>query len=352
MTEKPLPVTATMYDVVKTIESSRRRIAIVTSKDGMLLGTLTDGDVRRCILAGGDMKTLATRAMNSEPVTAQINSPSDHIMDLMKRANVMTIPLVDEQGRFVKLVHLFDLDEKTEAPGKARFAAAVIMAGGEGARLHPLTKSIPKPMIEIDGIPLLERQVRGLAEAGVKLCYLSVNYLSQVIEDYFKDGSEFGLTIRYLREENKMGTAGALSLLEEKPKGTLLVMNGDILTNSNFGSLYTYHLGHKAAVTVAAVEHHVQIPYGVIQSEGALVKGIEEKPSQRFLCNAGIYALSPEALKLIPQNFYNMTDLIRDCISGNKVVSVFPIHEFWSDIGTLADLEKARKLFSKIKESA
>ena len=348
MIEKPLQPSATLFDAVRAIEQSRRRIAVVVDAGARLLGTLTDGDVRRSLLAGGDMKTPAIDAMNVHPVSAPDGSPAGYLLDLMKRANVLAVPTVDAQGRFVRLMHLTDLDGERASAEKLGFASAVIMAGGEGTRLRPLTYSMPKPMVDIGGIPLLERQVRRLAAAGIGQCFISVNYLSGVIEDHFADGNAFGIRIEYLRERQKMGTAGALSLLPRRPEGPILVMNGDIVTTSDFASFYSYHLSHDALVTVAAIDYRVQIPFGVIRSEGALVSGLEEKPAQRFLCNAGIYALAPQALSMLPQGPCNMTDLIRDCIVASRRVAVFPMHEFWSDIGTPDDLERARAAFSSM----
>lgn len=174
------------------------------------------------------------------------------------------------------------------------------MAGGEGMRLRPLTETIPKPMVDIGGVPLIERQIQRLVRAGIRRAYISVNYLSHIIEKHFGDGVDFGLEICYLREQEKLGTAGALSLLPERPVAPIIVMNGDILTTSDFGSLYAFHNNYSAQVTVAAVDYRVNIPYGVIRAEGPYVTELAEKPSQRFLCNAGIYAVSPLALGMLP----------------------------------------------------
>ncbi len=353
MTEKPLSSKALLCDVVRAIEDSRRRIAVVVSNERRVLGTLTDGDVRRCLLAGGSLQTPAVEAMNRSPLVAAVGSSTSYLLKLMRQGNVMSIPIVDKEERFVQVVHLTDLDpENGEIAVETCFAAAVIMAGGEGTRLQPLTKTMPKPMVNICGVPLLERQVRRLAKAGIRRIYISVNYMSHVIEDHFGDGSAFGIKIDYLREKNKLGTAGALSLLPERPKGPLIVINGDILTTSDFISLYTYHNDNGAIVTVAAVDYRVNIPYGVIRTNGSYVTGWEEKPSQRFLCNAGIYALTPEAIDFIPaERFYNMTDLIENCMTHKYKVAVFPVHEYWSDIGTPDDLEKARTVFADISRN-
>jgi dTDP-glucose pyrophosphorylase len=353
MNEIPLLPDAPLVDAVRAIEVSRRRAAVVVDDNGRLLGTLTDGDVRRCLLAGGSLDTPVSQAMNPMPVTAQMGSPAGYMLDLMRRANVMALPLVDQAGCFQRLVHLLDLEQaETRDNTVPGFAFAVIMAGGEGTRLRPLTETIPKPMVDIGGMPLLERQIQRLAGAGLKRVYISVNYLSHIIEEHFGDGTRFGVEIHYLREQEKLGTAGALSLLPEHPDAPIIVMNGDILTTSDFGSLFAFHQNHGAHVTVAAVDYRVNIPYGVIRTDGPFVTGLVEKPSQRYLCNAGIYAVSPEALNLLQgAKHCNMTDIIDACLACNLPVAVFPVHEYWSDIGTPDDLDKARALFFELVQS-
>src|SRR5688572_23518494 len=346
MSERPLLPEAQLVEAVRAIEASRRRIAVVVDRDGRVAGTLTDGDIRRCLLVGGTLETPVSQAMNKTPVTAEAGTPDSYVLDLLRRANVMALPLVDEEGRFQRIVHVTDLSEEEE-PGRHGFEFAVIMAGGEGTRLRPLTANIPKPMVDIGGVPMLERQIERLSNAGLKRIYIAVNYLSHVIEEHFKDGSAFGVEIRYLREPERLGTAGALSLLPEKPTAPIILMNGDVLTTSDFASLYDFHLAHGARITVAAVDYRVNIPYGVIRSDGPYVTGLTEKPSQRFLCNAGIYAVSPECLRLLEGvTFTNVTDLIAACLARDMPVAVFPVHEYWSDIGTPDDLEKARALFA------
>jgi dTDP-glucose pyrophosphorylase len=347
MIAESLSPEAPLVEAVRAIENSRRRIAVVVSNEGSLLGTLTDGDVRRCLLAGGSLTTPLSKAMNSHPLSASLGSSDSYLLGVMQRGNILAVPLVDTAGRFAKLVHLTDLApaESCEAAG---FAFAVIMAGGEGLRLRPITENIPKPMVDIGGVPLLERQISRLVKAGLERVYLSVNYLSHVIEEHFSDGGSFGLEIRYLREREKLGTGGALSLLPERPDSPIIVMNGDILTTSDFGSLYAFHQSHSAHVTVAAIDYRINIPFGVIHNEGARVTGLAEKPSQSFLCNAGIYAISPVVLEQLPHgSAYNMTDLINSCLTAGQTVAVFPVHEYWSDIGTPAELDKARSLFTE-----
>ena len=348
MTERPLKPDAPLVEAVKAIEATRRRIAVVTDDHGRVIGTLTDGDVRRCLLAGGSLDTAVSRAMNSTPVTADVNSPRGYLIDLLRHANILALPLVDRSGIFQHVVHLADLGHEETLDDARGFAFAVIMAGGEGARLRPMTDEVPKPMLDIGGVPVLARQIERLARSGIQRVYISVNYLGHVIEQHFRDGADFGVDIRYVREQERLGTAGALSLLPEHPSAPVLVMNGDILTTSDFGSLFAFHQSCGAHITVAAVDYRVNIPYGVLQTDGAFVSGVTEKPSQRFLCNAGIYAVSPTALGLLQKSeFQNVTDLIQRCLDRHMPVAVFPVHEYWSDVGTPDDLAKARAMFAQ-----
>jgi NDP-sugar pyrophosphorylase family protein len=325
MMDKSLHEQSRLVDAVRAIEASPRRIAVVLSEDRRILGTLTDGDVRRCLLAGGSLDTPVTDAMNPRPVLAPVGSSDGHLLDQMKRANILAVPLVDTHGRLVRMVHRNDLDPDAPAGDAVDFEFAVIMAGGQGMRLRPITESIPKPMVDIGGMPLLGRQIERLSKAGLRRIYLSLNYLGHVIEEHFGDGSEFGLDIRYLRETQPLGTAGALTLLPERPSRPILVMNGDILTTSDFGSLHAFHHSHGADVTVAAVDYRISIPFGVIHTDGPFVSNIVEKPSQRFLCNAGIYAVSPAALDRVPQGHpSNMTDLIESCVRSGRRWPCFP----------------------------
>ena len=349
MIEKPLRPEAKLIDAVRAIEISRRRMAVVVDAHNCLAGTLTDGDIRRHLLAGGSLDSQVEKAMNPNPLSAQEGAPNGYIKDLMRLGNVVAIPILNQDSKYLRMVHLMDLEQAPCPSDKAvRFSFAVIMAGGEGTRLRPLTETIPKSMVEIGGVPLLERQIQRLVKIGIPRIYISINYLGYIIEKYFGDGDEFGIEICYLREQEKLGTAGSLTLLPEQPEGHIIVMNGDILTTSDLDSFYHFHNEHGANITVAAIDHRVHIPYGVIRAEGPFITSIIEKPSERFLCNAGIYAISPQALSHLPKNVHsNMTDLVEICLSKQLPVAVFPVHEYWNDIGTPDDLEKARIHFSK-----
>jgi NDP-sugar pyrophosphorylase family protein len=225
------------------------------------------------------------------------------------------------------------------------------MAGGLVNRLRPLTDECPKPMLKVGNKPLLETIVENFIEYGFHRFYISVNYMADVVESYFGDGSRWGVDIEYLHEEHRLGTAGALSLLPETPTEAILVMNGDLLTKVNFKQLLDFHYGHQAQATMCVREYDFQVPYGVVKIDGQRITSIDEKPIQRFFVNAGIYVLEPEALDLISSNiFFDMTTLFEKLIELKKEPAVFPIREYWLDIGHLADYNRAngeyRDIFS------
>jgi len=337
---------ATLVDAVRVIESTTKRLAVVLDENSKVIGTLTDGDIRRSILNGNGLSAKVSEAMNKKPAIASVSDSDSVLQKKLIDHNIRSIPLIDSESKYIRTFYETELAQtENTLLAEKTFSAVVIMAGGEGSRLRPLTENIPKPMVDINGIPLLERQVRSLKKIGISTIYISVNYLGEIIEDYFGNGENFGVNIYYLNEDKKLGTAGALSLLPEiDEKDDLLVMNGDILTTSDFVHLYHFHKEHQAVITVSAIDYHVNIPYGVIESDGAIVTRLQEKPSQSFFCNAGIYAISAVVLQKVPtKTFWNMTDIIEQCLVDQEVVSVFPVHEYWSDIGTINDLEKARR---------
>ena len=348
MSDPTLRPNAQLRDAVRVIEETRKTIAVVTDDAGQLLGALTDGDIRRALLAGRDLSDAVTQALNPNPITAEEGTSEADLLDRLMAHNLEALPLVDGNGRFLRVVHRNDLSPDEVRGGAEGFFAAVIMAGGEGHRLRPLTDTTPKPMLDVGGMPLIERQVRRIARAGMSRVYISLGYLAGVIEEHLGDGSDFGISIEYLREEEKLGTGGALSLLPTVPTGPLMVINGDVITTSDYGHLLDFHQRYGAAVTMAAVDYHVQIPYGVVRTDGVLAAALEEKPSQRFLCNAGFYAVAPGALDMVPAGeFFNMTDLITRCLCDGRDVVVFPIHEYWTDIGTPAELDRAREAMTE-----
>jgi len=353
MSEPTLPANATLRDAIRLIERTRRLIVVVVDDDGRLLGVLSDGDIRRAILGGKSLDGPAATAMTARPIVAPAGATAEELYDFMNGRGVAAVPVVDPAGRFVRVVQTIDYaGDEREWVGGEGYAAAVIMAGGEGRRLLPITLDRPKPMIDIGGVPLLERQVRAMVRSGLKRIFIATNYLGHVIEDHFGDGSEFGADIRYLREPRKLGTAGALSLMPADVDGPILVINGDVVTTADFGRLLDYHRETAAAITVAAMIHRVEIPFGVLRLDGHRAVSIEEKPSERFLCNAGIYVLDRAMLTLIPPDTrLDMTDVMTRTIADGKSVCVFPIHEYWADIGSPDDLKHVLEEFSNTVSS-
>lgn len=344
--------TSTLRDAVQLIEDMRQGIAALTNEGGELLGTLTDGDIRRCILKGGDLDTAATWAMNASPLTAAEGASDRELLAMLRESELEAVPIINPSNHLIRIAHLRDLIPETHKKGGAEgFAAAVIMAGGEGQRLRPITETIPKPMVDIGGMPLIERHVRHLNRAGIHRLFIAVNYLAEKIEGHFNN-SPIDATINYLREKEKMGTAGALSLLPDLPDDPLLVFNSDIIHTADYANLLRFHVERGAAMTVAAVEHYIQVPYGVIRTDDDQLVDLEEKPSERFLCNAGIYVLGAAARPYISNGrFINMTDIMLEMKRAGETINVFPLHEYWADIADLADLKRVRDEIFKLEKT-
>lgn len=343
---------STLMDAISAIENSPQRMSIVIDHAGKLLGTITDGDIRRHMLKGRSLNERVVTFMNKDPITAGLGATKSAINFLMSKHNVIGIPIIDKNRYYIETIHLTDIESfgVKSISSKNIFPCAVIMAGGEGNRLRPMTENIPKPMIKIGKMPLLEYQIKSFAQLGIKRVYIAINYLGEFIENYFGDGTDFGIDIKYLREDSKLGTAGPLSLLPEIPETPILVVNGDIYTTSNFQSLWTFHVDSGSVITVCAVDYKAEIPYGILEVNGEEVQGILEKPTQSYLCNAGIYVISPDVIRSIEKNkLTNMTELVQTFISQGIKVKVFPIYEYWSDIGTPKDLEKLRNRLLQIE---
>ncbi len=339
---------ATLRDAVEVIEATRLFIAAVIDDDRRLVGVVSDGDIRRALLAGKDLQSPVTAAMTLDPITFLADAPHAELIAFMAAMQVAAVPLIDGEGRFQRVVAAHKTRAEVGAPAAGSgFACAIIMAGGEGRRLYPLTADRPKPMLEIGGMPLLERQVRAMERAGVRRIFIATNYLAHVIESHFGDGAAFGIEIHYLREPERLGTAGALSLLPAQD-APILVVNGDVLTTSNYQSLLAFHLETGAFITVAAAMYRMDVPYGVLEVDGHRAVNIVEKPTQTFLCNAGLYVLDAAAVAMVPPGRrLDMTDHIEAAIAAGKPVSVFPVHEYWTDIGSPGDLERARREFDR-----
>ncbi len=333
-------------DAIAAINRNERGIALVTDETRKLLGTITDGDIRRAILSGQELDfpvkaLLASKAdtpLYSKPITAPVGTPAEELLRLMRQYVIRQIPLVDEHSRVVDMVMLEDLLPEQEIP-----LQAVIMAGGQGTRLRPLTEDIPKPMLPVGDRPLMEHLVKQLRQAGIRQVNVTTHYLGEKIQEHFGDGSRFGIRLNYVTEEQPLGTAGALGLME-RPNEPVLVINGDILTKVNFRAMLDFHKENRALLTLAVRRYDFNVPYGVVESDGALVQKVVEKPVIGFFVNAGIYLLEPEVYGYIPRGErLDMTDLIDRLLADGQRVASFPIVEYWLDIGQPVDYQQAQE---------
>jgi dTDP-glucose pyrophosphorylase len=336
--------TITIREALEIIDTSSMQIALIVDETKRLLGTVTDGDIRRGILKGIALDEPVQRIMNPHPTVARSHERRDIVLAVMKLKQLNHIPVVDDEGRVINIETLQDLIR-----GEDKENWVVLMAGGLGTRLRPLTDECPKPMLKVGGKPVLETILDNFLEYGFRKFYLSVNYKADMVTDYFGDGSRWGTEIRYIHETKRMGTAGALGLLPEKPTRPLMVMNGDLLTKVNFQQLLAFHLEHQAEATMCVREYNFQIPYGVVKMDKHRLMGIDEKPIQRFFVNAGIYVLEPKALDLLPKDtYFDMPSLFAKVIEKNGETTVFPIREYWLDIGQVNDYERANGEFAEV----
>lgn len=333
-------------DAVACIDRSRRvGIALLVDAEGRLVNTLTDGDVRRGLLAGVRLRDpvdrlLAIKVKTPHPLPVTAPDGTDHgtLLEMMRSRAVRQIPLVTPEHRVVDVVTLAEL-----LPEEPRALQALVMAGGLGTRLRPLTESMPKPMLPVGGRPLMELIIDQLRGIGVHKVNVATHYQADKIVEHFGDGSAFGVTIEYVREENPLGTGGALGLMAP-PDDPVLVINGDILTDVDFRAMHGYHQDHRAAMTVAVRRYEVQVPYGVVECDGPNLRALREKPEISFLVNAGIYLLEPHVYQYVPPNErFNMTDLIEKLLANGETVVSYPVREYWLDIGQHADYERAQK---------
>lgn len=336
---------SSIHQAITCISRNGKGIALVTDDERRLVGTITDGDVRRAILAAIDMKTpvsvLLERKIStqySKPVTAVFGTGREGLLLLMHQHILRHIPILDDEGRVVDLVMMDDLLPSDELP-----LQAVIMAGGFGTRLRPLTEDLPKPMLKVGDRPVMEHIIGQLQQAGIRRVNVTTHYKPEKITDHFGNGEAFGVELNYVKEDQPLGTGGALGLIP-RPTEPMLVINGDILTQVDFKAMLAYHREHHAEMTVAVRVYDMQVPYGVIEMEGHHVAGVNEKPQMRFFVNAGIYLLQPSVFKCIPhRQHFNMTDLIQRLVKERKPVVSFPVHEYWLDIGRHADYLQAQK---------
>ena len=329
----------TLEQAIDVLDKAALRIALVVDSSDKLLGTLTDGDVRRALLKHMPLETPVSQVMNAQPKTAEQSWTESRILAVMEQHELLQLPLVDKDRRVMGLANLHDILNKHRHDNPV-----FLMAGGFGTRLRPLTNNCPKPMLKVGDKPILEQILLNFVEAGFHRFYISTHYMPEVIRDYFGDGEKWGISIQYVHEEEPLGTGGALGLLpHDEIDRPLFMMNGDLLTSVNLHGFLEFHETHNGVATMCVREYEHQVPYGVITSEGPRIKSMVEKPVHRCFVNAGIYLLSPELVRSVKQGTrIDMPTLLEWQIDRGKTVNMFPIHEYWLDIGRMDDFNKAQ----------
>jgi len=327
----------TMEDALKAINAGGLRIAFVVDSSGKILGTVSDGDTRRALIARIPLAENVLQVMNPNPRTLPWTAGRERALLIMEEHDLLVVPIVNEFNELVD-VHIHRELIQTHRRNNLVF----LMAGGFGNRLHPLTLNCPKPMLEIDGKPILERTIEKFIAAGFVRFIISVHYLPDMITSHFGNGSRWNAKIGYIEEKEPLGTAGALGLLQDREELPIILINGDVITDIDVSALLAFHNKSAATVTMCVREHDIQVPYGVVETNGEDVLDVVEKPTHKFFVNAGIYVLSPALLgSVVPNVRLDMPDLIRLAISSRNLVKMFPIHERWADIGRFDDFNHA-----------
>lgn len=333
----------TLIEVINNINDSQLQVCFIVDKDSNLVGSITDGDIRRGLINGMSMENLASEIMQKNPVYISNDKSNEDAQHLMLLRKINQLPVVNDAG---KLIGLFIKDELLTY--KQRENYILIMAGGFGKRMMPLTENLPKPMLQVRGKPILEHIILNAKSQGFKNFLISVHYLSDSIIEYFGDGSSFNVSIEYLQENEPLGTAGCLSLIDFKITAPLIITNGDLLTDINYCHLLDFHHANNSDATMAIKKYELQNPYGVVNTDGIDIQSFEEKPIQISYVNAGIYAINPSTIKFLkPYTFCNMPDFFMDIKKEDHKTIAYPIHETWADLGHPNELSDANKIKKK-----
>ena len=337
--------TISIKESMEVIGRGRGQIALVVDFDGRLLGTLSDGDVRRSILKGKGLEGDIEDSYNTTPIYIDNEKSQNELLYFCSKNNINQLPVV---GKNNKVVDLFIVNEISLKHHKN---IVVLMVGGLGTRLRPLTENTPKPMLKVGGKPILETIIEGFVKSGFDNFVMCVGYKADVIRNHFKDGSEFGVSIEYVTESKRMGTAGALTLIKKRPKEAFFVMNGDLLTKASYENFLEFHKSNKAMATMCVREYEIEVPYGVVNMKNENITSIEEKPVHSFFVNSGIYLLEPGCIDLIPNNkYYDMPSLFEKIISLEEKVVSFPLREYWMDIGRMPEYKQANQEYTSTFE--
>ncbi len=336
-TKAILPTDSSIRQAVQVLNKSSLKIVLVTDNLGVLIGTISDGDIRRGLLKDLELDSSIDAVINKNALVVPPELTREVVLQFMIANKLQQIPIVNEKMQVVGL-HLWN---EISIPN-IRSNVMVIMVGGKGTRLHPQTENCPKPMLPINGKPILEHIIDRARVEGFSHFILAINYLGHMIEEYFGDGESLGVKIEYLREESPLGTAGALSLLDPLPNSPFIVTNGDVLTDIHYGELLDFHVQHNSTATMAVRIHEWQNPFGVVQTQGIEITGYDEKPISRTYINAGVYAMDPAALSFLTKDsLCDMPDLFKLIQNNKKRTVAYPVHERWLDVGRPDDLLKA-----------
>jgi dTDP-glucose pyrophosphorylase len=334
-----VPEAGTIRDAMMAIDRAAGRLALAVDGDGRLVGVATDGDIRRALLRGHALEDPLAAIVTRQYIAIDAGANRNDALEYLRARRLAAIPVVDADRRPVGLHLLHDFVDRVE-----RTNWAIVMAGGRGVRLRPLTETVPKPMLRVAGRPILERIVLHLVGFGIKRIFLAVNYLSEQIEEHFEDGHRFGCRIEYLREDAPLGTAGALGLLPARPTDPFLLMNGDLVTSADLGGLLDQHLASGACATVGTRRYLHTVPFGCVERDAARVVRLDEKPTLTREVNSGIYALDPSVLDLIERGrSASMPDVIGALLDRGDLVEAFEIEDDWIDVGQREQLAAARE---------
>jgi dTDP-glucose pyrophosphorylase len=328
----------TIGDAMMLLNANAREVVLVRDAQGCISGLITDGDIRRGLLAGATLQSPVTAIMQGDFFAVSPDIDRAAVLDLMKARMFQHVPVLDKERRLLAVHFLRDLIGAARKPN-----IAVVMAGGKGTRLRPMTEAVPKPMVEVAGRPILERVVLHLVGHGIQHIHLAVNYKAKIIEQYFGDGSAFGCKIEYLRETMPLGTAGALSLLPSRPAHPFFVLNGDIVTDVDLTAMLSAHLQNNYSATMGVGSYQVQVPFGTVTERDGQLLSIEEKPTANFLVNRGVYVLDPSLLDYVPKDSeFLMTTLFETLLEADHRVGTYEFQNYWHDVGAPDDLRRVR----------
>lgn len=325
-------------EALMRLDRSRLQVVFVEDANGRLIGAVSDGDIRRGLLAGAGLDDRVSRVMNGSPATVGPTATQDDVEAMKSTRGIRIVAVVDADGRMVDVV---GEGERISTP---LTTPVVLMAGGRGQRLYPITKDIPKPLVPVGDAPMIDIILGRLRDQGFRRVHVSVNHLGHLIEEHLGDGERYGLSISYLHETTPLGTAGALAQLRDVARSEFVVMNSDLLTEVDLRRMLDFHRRTDAVATIGVREYGFEIPFGVVRREGDRVTGLAEKPHHRELVSAGIYVLEPVAFSSLEIDEYcDMPTLLSRLIAEERRVGAFEIHEEWIDVGRPEDLERARR---------